>query len=222
VSVDISNADGSTNDSTFAYNSDASYTDTVVTTPASGIATTTAYGYGTQGQLQSVETTNPDGSIIDNSYGNQSQLVSTNTFIPSGDGSYTDTWSTSAGAQGEYWWNASTSEYQETWQNADGTSFTDTYQYAAGGSPANSGYSFTETYNDSGGDSGSRVYNAMMGTTTVSWDSAQTGSISGASANDTGFIGLQLDGEVTNTVNNPTYFNPLVSSAFNAFLTAHG
>jgi Ca2+-binding RTX toxin-like protein len=222
LTVDISNADGSTNDSTFAYNSDSSYSDTVVTTPASGVATTTAYGYDAQGQLQNVATTNPDGSIIDRGYNNESQLLSTNNFVPSGDGSYTDTWSTSAGAQGEYWWNASTSEYQETWHNADGTSFTDTYQYAAGGTPANSGYSFTETYSDSSGDAGTRIYNAMTGTTTVSWDSAQTGSISGTSANDTGFIGLQLDGEVTNTTNDPTYFNPLVSPAFNAFLTAHG
>jgi YD repeat-containing protein len=222
LSVDIINADGSTNDSTFAYNSDSSYTDTVVTTPASGVSTTVAYAYDAQGQLQSVETTNPDGSIVDNTYNNQSQLTSTNNFVPSSDGSYTDTWSTSAGAQGEYWWNASTSEYQETWQNADGTSFTDTYQYAPGGSPANSGYSFTETYSDSSGDTGSRIYNAMTGTTTVSWDSAQTGPISGTSANDTGFVGLQLDGEVTNTTNDPTYFNPQLSAPFNAFLTAHG
>lgn len=162
------------------------------------------------------------GASVSTTYNSQDQVVNTNNFVPSANGSYTDTWSTSNGASGEYWWNSSTYEYQETWQNADGSSFTDTYQYAEGGSPGASGYSFTETYSDSSGDTGSRIYNASTAVTTVSWDSADTGAISGTSANDSGFIGLQLESEVTNTTNDPTYFNPLVSPAFSAFLTAHG
>jgi len=113
-------------------------------------------------------------------------------------------------------------EYQDTWQNADGSSFTDTYQYASGGSPGGSGVSFTETYSDSSGDSGTRNYSAATGVTTVTWDSVQSGLTSGTSANDSGFFGLQLDGEVSNTTNDLTYFNPLVSANFNAFLAAHG
>jgi hypothetical protein len=143
-------------------------------------------------------------------------------YTPEANGSYTDSWSKSDSSSATYWWNSSTFEYQESWTDSNGTSFTDTYQYGAGGSPGGSGASFTETYTDSGGDAGSRVYNAATGTTTVTWDSAQTGSVSGASANDSGFIGLQLEGEVTNTTPDLTYFNPQVSSAFNAFLTAHG
>jgi YD repeat-containing protein len=222
LSADITNADGSTSDSSYAYNSDASYTDTVVTTPAGGNATSTVYSYDPQGQLTNVESQNPDQSIVDYAYNDQGQLVNENDYVPAADGSYTDTWSMSNGSHGEYWWNASTFEYQDTWQNADGSSFTDTYQYASGGSPGGSGVSFTETYSDSSGDSGTRNYSAATGVTTVTWDSVQSGLTSGTSANDSGFFGLQLDGEVSNTTNDLTYFNPLVSANFNAFLAAHG
>jgi YD repeat-containing protein len=217
----VANADGSTNDSTYAYNGDGSYSDTVVATPAGGEATTTVYSYGSSGQLQSADTTNPDGSVTDSSYNGQGQVVNTNNFVPSANGSYTDTWSTSNGAAGEYWWNSSTYEYQDTWHNADGSSFTDTYQYASGGSPGASGYSFTETYSDSSGDTGSRTYDAATGVTTVSWDSAQTGAISGTRSGDAGFVGLTQEGELTNTQTDLSFFNPNVSPVFNTLLSEH-
>jgi Ca2+-binding RTX toxin-like protein len=223
AAIDVVDADGSTRDSSFAYSgSDASYTDTLVSTPAGGLATTSTYDYNAEGQLQSVDVANPDGSLSDRSYDTEGDLVNSNNYVPYADGSYADSWSKSDGSSGTYWWSASTGEYMENWYNADGSSFTDTYQYATGGSPANSGFSFTETFTDSSGDSGSRVYDATTGTTTVSWDSTLTGPISGTSPSDSGFIGLQLNGETTNTANDPTYFNPLLSSAFNDFLTAHG
>ncbi len=222
LSADVTNADGSTNHSTYGYHTDGSYTDTVITTPAGGSATTTVYGYNPQGQLLSTDIQNPDHSIDDYSYNSQGQLTNQNIYTPSADGSYTDTWFKQDGSQGTYWWNASTLEYQESWHNPDGSTFTDDYQYSTGGVPGSTSVSFTETYSDSHGDQGTRQFNASTGITTVTWDSAQTGSISGTNANDSGFIGLQLEGELTNTVNDPSYFNPLASPAFSSFLTAHG
>jgi hypothetical protein len=194
------NADGSTNDSTFSYNSDGSYSDTVVSTAAgASVSTTEVQQYNAQGQL-----------------------INQNVYAPSADGSYTDSWSKPDGSSGTYWWNSSTLEYQENWTNSNGSSWTDDYQYAAGGSPGSTGVSFTETYSDSQGDQGTRQYNASSGITSISWDSSQTGAISGMSSSDSAFVGLQTNGELTNTVNDPTYFNPLVSPAFSAFLTVHG
>jgi Ca2+-binding RTX toxin-like protein/GH24 family phage-related lysozyme (muramidase) len=196
----ITNAGGSTDDSTFSYNSDGSHSDTVVSTAAgASVSTTEVQQYNVQGQL-----------------------INQNVYTPSADGSYTDSWSKSDGSSGTYWWNSSSLEYQENWTNSNGSSFTDTYQYAAGGSPGSTGVSFTETYSDSQGDQGTRQYNASSGITSISWDSSQTGAISGMSSSDSAFVGLQANGELTNTVNDPTYFNPLVSPAFSAFLTAHG
>jgi hypothetical protein len=251
-SENVTNPDGSTDDNTVSFNPDGSFTDTEVATAAGASAsTTTIDNFGASGNMLSEDITNPDGSTEDSTFtyngdgsyvettvstaagaalsttevqqfNAEGQLVNQNIYTPSADGSYTDSWSKSDGSSGTYWWNSSTLEYQETWNNADGSSFTDTYQFAPGGSPGANGFSFTETYSDSSGDAGSRTYDATTGVTTVSWDSAQTGAISGTSPNDSGFIGLQLQGEVTNSINDPAYFNPLVSPAFNAFLTAHG
>jgi YD repeat-containing protein len=198
TNADTTASDGSTNDSTYVYNADGSYTDTVVATPAASAATTTVYGYDAQGHL-----------------------VSDNTYVPAADGSYTDSWFNQDASHGSYWWNSSTREYQENWYNSDGTHWTDDYQYAAGGSPGSTGYSFTESYTASDGSQGTRQFDASSGVTSLSWDSALSGPLSGTTA-DAGFIGLQNDGELTNTQPDPTYFNPTVSPGFNAFLTAHG
>jgi hypothetical protein len=152
----------------------------------------------------------------------QGQMTNQNSYLQDANGSYADTWSNQDGNHGIYWWNASTLEYQESWQNPDGSTFTDDYRYSSGGSPGSANVSFAETYGDSHGDQGTRQFDATTGITTVTWDSAQTGSISGTSPNDSGFIGLQLEGELTNTVNDPSYFNPLASPAFSSFLTTHG
>ena len=195
------NTDGSTDDTVWTYNSNGSYSESDVHTSASGGGEPTT----------TVQTYNSDN-----------QFTGQNGYAPQSDGSYTDVWYKTDGSQGVYWWNASTLEYQESWQNADGSTFTDDYQYAAGGSPGSTNVSFTETYSDSSGDEGTRQYNATTGVTTVTWDSPQTGSISGTTTNDSGFIGLQLQGELTNTVNDPSYFNPATSPVFTSFLAAHG
>jgi hypothetical protein len=198
TSVDTTYPDGSTDDQTYTYNTDGSETETDVSTPASGPATTTVSDYGTNGSL-----------------------VNQNVYTPGSNGSYTDTWTMANGSSGSYWWNASTSEYQETWTDSDGSSWTDDYQYAAGGSPGATGYSFTETYEASDGSTGSRTYDASTGAVTLAWDSATTGELSGM-ITDSGFIGLQSQGELTNTEQDLTFFNPNVSTSFNAFLAAHG
>ena len=167
-------------------------------TPAGGGAsTTTVYEYAANGAL-----------LNDNSY------------TPTSDGSYTDNWSNADGSYGSYWWNASTSEYQETWYDSNGNSFTDDYQYASGGSPGAAGYSFVETYSAGDGSAGSRQYDASTGEVSLSWDSASTGQLSGT-ITDSGFIGLQNEGELTNTQQDLTFFNPNVSTSFSAFLAAH-
>ena len=80
--------------------------------------------------------------------------------------------------------------------------------------------SFTETYSDSGGDQGTRQYDASTGVTTVTWYSAATGTITG-NVTDSGFIGLQNDGELTNTQPDLSFFSPAVSPAFQNFLAGH-
>ena len=198
VSDDITGADGSTSNSTYGYNADGSYVLTEVNTPAGGEVTTTVWNYDSSGNL-----------------------VSDNQYTPTAGGSYTDSWNNSNGSEGGYWWNASTPEYQATWYDAsDGVQSTDDYQYSAGGSPGTSGASFVETYSDSAGDSGTRQYNASTGITSVSWYSAATGTITGT-VTDSGFIGLQNDGELTNTQNDPSFFNPTTSPAFQHFLAGH-
>jgi len=198
TSIDITNPDASTVDSTFSYNADGSYSDTVISTPAGGgEASTTVSDYSAQGSL-----------------------LSQNTYAPGTDGSYTDSWSKADGSHGSYWWNASTSEYQESWYNSDGNSWTDSYQYASGGSPGTTGHSYLETYTASDGSQGTRQYDTSTGAVTLSWDSASTGQLNGTTS-DAGFIGLQNESELTNTQQDLTYFNPNVSPSFNAFLAGH-
>jgi Ca2+-binding RTX toxin-like protein len=249
TSVDITYPDGSTNDATAVYNADGSYTETDVTTPAGGGASTTRVtAFDSQGRGTLVDFTYPDGSTDDSSYAYnadgsytktevvtpyggtptttvsdytaQESELSSNTYTLNADGSYTDTWSKADGSYGTYWWNASTSTYEDTWNDSNGSSWTDEYQYATGGSPGASGYSFLETYNASDGSEGSRQYDATTGAITLSWDSASTGELSG-SITDSGFVGLQNDGELTNAQEDLSFFNPNVSSSFNAFLEAH-
>jgi Ca2+-binding RTX toxin-like protein len=150
------------------------------------------------------------------------QVVSQNTYSPSSDGSYTDSWSQADGSHGTYWWNSSTGEYLDTWNNSDGSSFTDEYQYSPGGGPTVAGSSFTETYSASDGDAGTRQYNASTNTTMVTWDSSSTGLITTTSSGDTGFVGLINNEEQTNAQNDPTYFNPAANPAFSNLLAAHG
>jgi Ca2+-binding RTX toxin-like protein len=190
--------DGSSSNTMFAYNVDGSLTTTEVETPAGGAPATT-------------EVASYDSS------GNQSN---DNSFTPGTNGSYTDEWYKPDGSNGSYWWNSSTDEYRAGWNDANGTSWTDDYQYASGGSPGSTGVSFTETYSDSAGDEGTRQYDAATGATTVSWYSAATGTITGT-VTDSGFIGLQNDGELTNTQPDLGFFNPATNPTFQNFLTAH-
>lgn len=199
TSADYTHANGATDDWTFSYGTNGIRSvATDVSTPAGGgAATTSVYSYDAQG--------------------NQ---LSQNGYTPSADGSYVDTWSKADGSHGSYWWNASTSEYQENWYDSNGSSWTDDYRYASGGAPGATGYSFTETYSGSDGSQGSRQFDASKGTISLTWDSAATGSLSGTTT-DSGFIGLQKDGELTNMQQDPTFFNPNVSASFNTFLAGH-
>jgi hypothetical protein len=199
IGVNYTHADGSANDYTYTYNANGTLAGAAeVSTPAGGgDSTTSVYGY--------------DGN------GNQ---VSENDYTPSADGSYTDVWTKADGSHGSYWWNASTLEYKETWYNNDGSNWTDDYQYSSGGSPGTTGYSYVETYSGSDGSEGTRQFDASTGSVSLTWDSAATGSLSGSTAN-VAFIGLQNDGELTNTQQDLTFFNPNVSPGFNAFLAGH-
>ena len=191
-------ADGSSNSTTWAYNADGSYTTTELETPVGGApATTEVVSYDSSGN-----------ELNDNSY------------TPGTNGSYSDDWTKPDGSSGGYWWNSSTQEYQASWNDSNGTTWTDDYQYASGGSPGSTGVSFTETYSDSSGDQGSRQYDASTGATTVTWYSATTGTITGT-VTDSGFIGLQNEGELTNTQPDLSFFNPTVSPAFQSFLAGH-
>lgn len=250
TSIDITNPDGSTDDSSYVFNPDGSVVETEVVTPVGGGgATTTVYDINSQNQWTSVDVTNPDGSTVDTAYtynadGSETEtevaapagggsattsvydyaadgtLLNYNAYTPGSDGSYHDNWSSADGSYGSYWWNSSTLEYQEFWSDSNGNSFTDDYQYASGGSPGAAGYSFVESYSGSDGSSGTRQYDASTGAVSLSWDSASTGQLSGT-ITDPGFIGLQNDGELTNTQQDLTFFNPNVSSSFSAFLAAH-
>ena len=144
-----------------------------------------------------------------------------NYYELSSDGSYTDDWGSSDGSYGTYWWNASTQSYVENWTDTNGTTWTDDYQYASGGSPGSTGVSFTETYNDSSGDQGTRQYNASTGVTSVTWYSAATGTTTTGTVSDSGFIGLQNDGVLTNYQPDPSFFNPATSPTFQNFLAGH-
>ena len=84
----------------------------------------------------------------------------------------------------------------------------------------NNGYSYTETYASSDGSQGTRQYDAATGLASISWDSAATGSLSGASTTAVGFVGLQSEGELTNTQPDLNFFNPAASPGFSSFLSA--
>lgn len=76
LTADVTNADGSTSDSKFVYSADGSYTDTVVTTPTEGGAsTTTIQDYNANNQLMSELITNPDGSTDAYTYNAQGQVL---------------------------------------------------------------------------------------------------------------------------------------------------
>ena len=191
-------ADGSSDNTTYVYNADGSYTTTDVETPAGGAPATT--------------------EVV--SYDSSGNKLNDNSYTPGTDGSYSDYWQKPDGSYGSYWWDSSTTQYGESWSNADGTSWTDDYQYASGGSPGSTGVSFTETYSDSAGDQGMRQYDAATGVTTVTWYSSTAGTITGT-VTDSGFIGLQNEGELTNTQPDLTFFNPATSPAFQGFLAGH-
>jgi YD repeat-containing protein len=167
LTADATAADGSTNNSTYAYNSDGSYTDTVVATPASGGATTTVYGYDAQGRFIAESVTNPDGSRDAYTYNTKGQLLtadataadgSTNnsTYAYNSDGSYSDTVvATPAGGGATttvYSYDAQGHFIAETVSNPDGSR--DAYTYnthgqlltadaaAADGSTNNSTYAY--------------------------------------------------------------------------------
>ena len=198
LTLDATHVDGSTDSWAYVYNADGTYTGTEVSTPAGGgESNTSVHQYDAQGNQQSE-----------------------NSYAPTADGSYSDSWSKVDGSHGSYWWNASTAEYQEAWVDSNGSSWSDDYKYAVGGSPGTTGYSFVETYSASDGSHGTRQFDASTGTSSITWDSTATGSLSGT-ATDSGFIGLQHDAELTNTQADPTFFNPSASPSFNAFLAAH-
>lgn len=245
------NADGSTDSQTWIWNSDGSYSTTDVHTPSGGgTSTTTTQDFNAQGQIVGQQSTNVDGSTDSqtwtrssdgsysttdvhtpqdsgastttvDSYDQNNQLLSQNSYTPQSGGSYSDSWSKADGSQGTYWWNSSIGEYLDSWVNSNGSSFTDEYQYSSGGSPGASGASFTETYSGSDGSSGTRQYDAATNVTTINWVSSQTGTISGTSSGDAGFIGLSQDGELTNTQTDLSFFNPNVSPVFNTLLSEH-
>ena len=195
--ADIS-ADGSSTNTEYAYNADGSYTTTEIEIPGSGSPATTEVA----------------------SYDSSGNQLNDNSFTPGTNGSYTDEWYKPDGSNGSYWWNSSTGEYQADWKDANGATWTDDYQYASGGSPGSTGVSFTETYSDSAGDQGTRQYDAATGATTVSWYSSATETITGT-VTDSGFIGLQNDGELTNTQPDLGFFNPATSPTFQNFLAGH-
>jgi YD repeat-containing protein len=198
TSADVTNADGSTSDASYSYNADGSYSDTVVTTPAAGgSSTTTVYGYDAQGAL-----------------------ASENSFTPAADGSYADSWWRADGSHGAYTWDSTTGVYQDSWVDASGTYWTDDYQYAAGGTPGESGVSFTETYSASNGSQGTRQFDSSSDQTTVTWYTSTLGTLTGTT-NDAGFIGLKNNDGLSNTEQDPTFFNPAVSPGFSAFLAGH-
>jgi hypothetical protein len=90
LSIDVTNPDGSTNDTTNTYNPDGSYTETQVVTPAGGgAAVTTIYDVNTQGQWTSVDITNADGSTDDSAYtyNSDGSSVQTEVITPAGGGS---------------------------------------------------------------------------------------------------------------------------------------
>jgi Ca2+-binding RTX toxin-like protein len=248
VERDVTRSDGSTDNSSFVYNSGGTITRTELETDAGGSTTTFVMNFNAQGQLTTQNETDPDGTTYDSSYSYNpdGSSVGTTLITPAGGGpittqvsdydssgnrlsensytteggSYLDAWNKSDGSSGNYWWNASTLEYQANGYNSDGSHSTDDYQYAAGGSPGSSGVSFTETYSDSSGDQGTRQYDATTGVTTLSWYSDITGTLTGTTT-DTGFVGLQNDGELTNPQHDPSFFNPAVSPSFQSFLAGH-
>jgi hypothetical protein len=250
LTYDATNPDGSTDDVSYTYNSDGSLSSVEVLTPASGGgATTTVTDFDVNWRLVSEDVVNPDGSTVDSTYAynadgsyvqtslstpaaggpvttkvsdydNNDGLLSANSYTPSSDGSYTDQWEKSDGSAGSYWWNTSSAEYQANWHNSDGSYSTDDYQYGSGGTPGTNGVSFTETFRDSSGDHGTRQYDASTGVTSLTWYSSATGTLTGTTT-DNGFIGLQDQGELTNTVNDPSFFNPAVSPSFQSFLAGH-
>jgi Ca2+-binding RTX toxin-like protein len=143
------NSDGSYTTNSYSYNADGSETETEVETPApgGGGATTKVIGINSQGQIASVDTTNPDGST-DNSaytYNADGSFVQTEVETPAG-----------GGAPTTIVWNIN-SQWQTTGMditNPDGSTSDRTYTYNADGSetetdvetPASGGGSTTTVY----------------------------------------------------------------------------
>jgi hypothetical protein len=211
VFENVFNADGSRSVSTTAYNWDGTYHQIVkdaIAADGSQVDTTLNY--------------NPDGSYQETvvSTAANGQQLNENRYTVSINGSYSDSWASQDGSNGTYGWNTSSSEYQAAWFDNNGTYWTDDYQYSAGGTPQTGGSSFFETYNSSDGSHGTRQYDASTGLANISWDSSATGALSGTSQTAAGFVGLQNDGELTNSQSDLTFFNPAASPAFGAFLTS--
>ena len=182
-------------------------TDTLTVTGFDGYA----FGQATNLSLSVVA---PDTPMM------QTAAVSHDLSSAASNSSYSDTVSLADGSSDSYWWNATMQEYQAQWVNGDGSYSTDDYKYAAGGSPGSTNVSFVESYSDSNGDQGTRQYDATTGVTSLSWYSAATGTLTGTTT-DSGFVGLQNDGESANAQHDPSFFNPAVSPSFQSFLAGH-
>ena len=194
---DVTNADGSTNNVSYSYNGDGSYIETAVATPAGGgAATTTVYDINAQGQI-----TVEDGSQL------------------RAGASSTDAASNQDGGLGTYWWNRSTREYLDISYSSAGSFWSDEYPHTVSGPTTSTGISFAET-NVGSVDSGMRQFDASINLTTLGWDSARTGVISGANSADTGLQGLVNDGDLTKTQTDSSFF-PNVRPVFGMPLSEH-
>ena len=213
VTENVVDVDGSRSDASYFYNWDGTYHQIVKdAVAADGSRVDTIFNY------------NPDGSYQENvtSTAANGQQLNQNNYTVSLTGSYSDSWASQDGSHGTYGWDALTADYHAAWYDSNGTYWTDDYQYGSGGSPQTAGASFVETYNSSDGSHGTRQYDASTGLANISWDSSATGQVSGSSQTAAGFVGLQNDGELTNTQSDLTFFNPAASPAFSAFLASVG
>jgi YD repeat-containing protein len=177
IGANVTNSDGSTSDSTLSYNPDGSYTNSVVTAPASGPATTTVYSYDGQGHLLSENVTNPDGSTADYSYNAQGQL--TGADVSNADGSTSDS-TLSYAADGSH-----TNTVVTT--SSGGASTTTVYGYDAQGDL------LSEQLRNPDGSTADYTYNAQGQLTSA--DLANADGSSNESA-----LSYNPDGSYTNTV----------------------
>jgi Ca2+-binding RTX toxin-like protein/GH24 family phage-related lysozyme (muramidase) len=157
---------------------------------------------------------------FEHAHDSRGALRSEKSYTASTDGTYTDTWSKQDGTNGSYWWNASTREYQEDWHNDNGSAWTDSYHYSAGGSPAGGGGSFTESYGGGHETHGTRQSDATSGIANINWYSSAMGTVTGTDSG-AGFIGMQINLDLTNTTPDPIFINSAMSPHFEVFPAAH-